>query len=1460
MNTLLLSSVVEGADEKRLRVPWMKKSTPLKGSMLFSKAKHREEWHQNVEATAGVLHPSDSKFPYGFVRNHTEVYLRKKGKISQADTDIRLAILVESHEARDIGVAAIAHAMSAKSLRELLHVELNVAQGSYWGLGTWLQCLIAANYGNPASVTDLEALWARMLLPYATHGRCAAELFLRGVSAALRNSITPSMNVLPEFFALVRRAIKDCSTTLDGFRLRNQWVAAHKAVFWMVKLAETSPVVAPPGHLLPEHIFDSQFPTWRLWAEWRPNVNRITLLSSLNDTDLATIPDIVCLEGPDVLTYRQGTLREGLIAQYTSERPWIRFGKLVVEVPECTKAGIRCTLERLGRCLETIPTGRPSDPVRKSMIRLFRTITISQPVTQAGLDLFEATLRIPYTPNNDIYNTVREIYVERNNIGGQHILTLQKLICLLGEPQAEDLRKILIHPWLLRGLERCINECQVAVQTHVDRSLSWIHLASELHALYATIKASRSTLSPTSPDIMRQLERLPSPEHMAAIVEIYETLQAQKLKPSKAPQQHANARVILTTDSPIKQDPTLKDLPRHLQKMKHPLEGVIEQFCVHRLLESGVLDPAVQQSIDAILNVWENTCGPQVDNDRRSLSILVAKTTDGDDALRCRCLNEIALGNRVGEPSDFIEHLLAILIQKDLQPEQAIIEFTKLLAKSKAWTQCWKDLLYIWLEPGRGSTALMSVDVLKYSLESMKVADWLAFMYSLETIFIDLTISDTEKRTMPLILQPQLFNWKTQVSRFTSTLTRLENALSNHNALQCILVCGEGLWTKNVISILEWLERAEGKPAEPLMQQVAGKLSTKTNNAWEVKDCLFHLLNATLDTIQACERVWDAKYGFIDIPCFSVKAPTEESPVTLKRSRIERALSIQATGDPQPKFIDLQPDQVSLSDPNLTPRSRVNVPSSVAEVMVAGWLQDDSTEGAKRSAIESIACLLNLEVFKHAIPTDKMLEATNFWENIEKEIIREADRLEALQKALKVKDPKGTTLLLQELGISENSLLDEEIMALPAEIMDVVERVGENEVEISFSLTSYTDLRRAAVGVPKAANTLLLRLSVNYSGDIPPSFCVHFNNDLNLGIIEHSPWICSQSSKSPKEVVCKSTPTAFLWQLNRIVHTRLIIGNNRISDLHTFVKKRIDELGHSCISCGASHNASNAQLRRSTPCDVVSCSRLWYQLPLEVRIPEIRTDTFAIDVMLTAVYAAAMSNKPELLPGCPIYGSEVVKAILNSLPSLTVLRNDVNLSTVLKSYHKDAEKLISWACVHFRGYLATATGICKIPNLPAGTHQFVLVNASPRLENEFVSSLSKHSLKTMVLFHGTSLDRLPAILAQGLKVCSGTSLQRTGAAHGKGIYMAEDPATSFSYSPASLSWRNSSLPNMRLMLGCEVAGNGRSVSSGIHVITDEKTVMVRYIFLFPNHATSPVANHIIPAMRSSMSALRVGSV
>jgi hypothetical protein len=641
------------------------------------------------------------------------------------------------------------------------------------------------------------------------------------------------------------------------------------------------------------------------------------------------------------------------------------------------------------------------------------------------------------------------------------------------------------------------------------------------------------------------------------------------------------------------------------------------------------------------------------------------------------------------------------------------------------------------------------------------------------------------------------------------------------------------------------------------MQKIVGMLSDENCNHLEINECILHLSKASPEVIQTCFRIWDAKHGQLYIPGWAKTVRGRTTSFTRTATSDVCALGTSSNAYPELKIHETEHHLAAAPLDTL-----LKIPLAAVEVMVAGWIQSDAINGRDRNAIASVASVLRIciETYNPSVWKSKLTEAMSFWEKVEDEIVIEAARLESLQNALKAKDAKGTALLLQELGVPDSSLLDEEIADLPAGIIDVVEKVSETEVEISFSLSAFAQLQKRAMGIPTGAVSLLLRLSFHSLEDMPPSFCVHLDDDKGLNDLQHSPWVCSENSRPPHEIFCGTSQTLVVWQLNRIIHTQLQIGNYGIAGLHRLVKKRLEEMGRFCISCGASHNANNAHLRRATHCSVLSCARLWYQLPLEVRVPEIKSDIFAVDAMLTAVYAAAVSGRLELLPSCPIYGTEAIKATLDSLPNLTIVSHAANIAAFLRSYHKDAEKLISWAVLHHRGYFATATGLCKVPTMPAGTHQFILANASPRLEDDFVSQLPRPSSKTTVLFHGTTFDRLPAILAGGLKVCSGTSLQRTGAAHGKGIYLANEPSTSLSYSPAQISFRNSGLSNMRLLLGCEVVGTGRSVSSGIHVIKNEKGVMVRYIFFLTSSASSPIANHIVPAMASGMSALRSGVV
>jgi hypothetical protein len=246
------------------------------------------------------------------------------------------------------------------------------------------------------------------------------------------------------------------------------------------------------------------------------------------------------------------------------------------------------------------------------------------------------------------------------------------------------------------------------------------------------------------------------------------------------------------------------------------------------------------------------------------------------------------------------------------------------------------------------------------------------------------------------------------------------------------------------------------------------------------------------------------------------------------------------------------------------------------------------------AAIVSLARLLNLETYTDAIPLDELAKATAFWEIIEEEIVKEAECLNALRRSLKAKDLIAIARLLEMHGIPDTSLLEEEIMKSPAGIIDRVELVGENDVELSFSLSSYTELQRNAMGVPQAAKYLIIHLSIDHYGVMPPSFCTHFDSEPGLDTLEHLSWICSKDARAPHGHVCVSPQTVFIWQLNRGVYRLLHTGLVAIGEIYRLFQTMIGRMGRGCVSCALPHNAKNALLRRSTPCGIIACAQLWY--------------------------------------------------------------------------------------------------------------------------------------------------------------------------------------------------------------------------------------------------------------------------
>ena len=150
----------------------------------------------------------------------------------------------------------------------------------------------------------------------------------------------------------------------------------------------------------------------------------------------------------------------------------------------------------------------------------------------------------------------------------------------------------------------------------------------------------------------------------------------------------------------------------------------------------------------------------------------------------------------------------------------------------------------------------------------------------------------------------------------------------------------------------------------------------------------------------------------------------------------------------------------------------------------------------------------------------------------------------------------------------------------------------------------------------------------------------------------------------------------------------------------------------------------------------------------------------------------------------------------------------------------------------------------------------------PDLELAFSRHMPTPQSPSNILFHGTSLDRLHAILCQGLRVQSNTALQRHGAVYGSGIYMADEPRVAWGYATVSSGgWKSSKLKDMKVLLGCELAGSkSQSPVGGIYVIDDPTTLAVRYIFLLSGSASMPAAKDVRTPMASVCQGLRSGTI
>lgn len=1304
-------------------------------------------WHRSITHTAAEHHPvnistdaptPNPNFPWLKLQEHTDEYVKKKKKLSPEQLEARLVEFIRIHADRmDVAIAACGHRLRSEVLRGLLLSDLNVAPGRSLSMSTYLQAIVAANRVNPVSVSDIEAQRANSMIAAAVIGASSPGQYLHELVKIVIAGVPPTFLIYTHLHALALKACTDFAAQLQSLRDAGQLRRAQTAASWLSNISEIA-IKSAPENLGPEQLLDIAFPTWKSWARWNPNKERLVQWEQFSADERIPLKSLLALEGPDFVG-RHDTMWEEILHSNNSSgistlsSSTVRVGDLILE-PRLA-ADTERTIYRLLVCIDAAAKSGPSDAGLLIYQCAGKTITddalqLLEVIRAAGEPLISPLLLATYGAGKEPRSA--------------QMTAAMRLLPLLEHGRRQTLRD-LIFPHLVAFATDSIKNMQAKLKSQLESDKVLDEIEIDLQEFGNSMLNNVWILPFLDEHLLTLLGEWPTKADVVAL---------NMLRRSTEARPESNKSILLKK---------------------------INNFSKDRFIERGTIGKPEERLVEALISVWDEP----PNNELQSVALYVAQLPGLDSKSICRCLSLLPLL----QPS-FVLALIPILQNMEKHIHIACAQLAKLLApippSTSDPTHSWRLVLYELLKA-------RDVRVVGNSLKEFKAAEWIKFLCDLQSACGSI---DT-RGDPPRMLDPVLLAWGQRLKKYQETLASLERDLAEHLLiLKSLLYVDEDAVTDYIEAILQSFQKAAQTQttSKPAMLAII-KLLTYENVA-PVSKVLPLLITSSKEATDACMRVLELHHGSSTI--------------------------------------------------------------LVAEALLTSWVNSSDMSQLDKSMLKALAEMLGIDTSsKTGTPTASLEAAADYLDAQFAALFAEAQRLEGIRAAYKRVDSAGISKLLSHLKIEDPSPIEDLLASLPSSLVDVVEMVDNEVVEMQFPL-NVTPLQQIAMGVGNA-QSLIVRLSLT---DYPkqPGFCIHLGNEKKMPANSrmppvHIPWDISMESIFPDHIPCHGRPNRTSYQLTRVLRRYLQSGFNSLEEMHNLVSQALKDITTTCLICGTT---KATQLRRSGVCDQHTCSTIFQRASLEIRLAEIRNDPPAMDLLLTMVHYAAASKKLELLPGCPFPNTLAVANALHKIPNLSKLGRVDDLTTAVQKLGSNTEKLLSWTALNYGGFLASATGKMKIPGWPAGTHQFLLANARPNLEATFRQQIG--NLPTRVLWHGTSLERLFAITTEGLKICSNTSLQAHGAASGPGIYTADNPQTSWSYSTqtSGSNWSGSSISNVRVLLGLEAAGP--AVGSGIHVVTNVSSLIVRYVFLVPSSATIPAPTIVGPPMLSVYNSLRAGAL
>jgi len=270
------------------------------------------------------------------------------------------------------------------------------------------------------------------------------------------------------------------------------------------------------------------------------------------------------------------------------------------------------------------------------------------------------------------------------------------------------------------------------------------------------------------------------------------------------------------------------------------------------------------------------------------------------------------------------------------------------------------------------------------------------------------------------------------------------------------------------------------------------------------------------------------------------------------------------------------------------------------------------------------------------------------------------------------------------------------------------------------------------------------------------------------------------------------------------------------------------DLSHCCCIC---HKELSTPGVKPSICNSELCKFSLYEIGIGNSIcEEINLDPEAADLMVS-IYASSYDSI-FCKPSYPKLMDKLnIEKILNELPPISELskcQNDIELNAKIGT---DAFELLKWILLSHLSFIVSLSESMKMSQFPS-TRQFMTLISSPEAENKFCKLRKKYG--SVFLWHGSEGNRWHSIIRNGLKVGSGTYLQRNGAIYGKGIYFADDSSVSWSYVRTSTNrYKNSMLGcNLDIIALCEVAKVPELINhTHCRTTVREEAVIVRYLII-----------------------------